>query len=927
VRLPSVDRPRRLLAPEVIQSSALDCGPAALAALAAGFGIPAGYGRLREACQTDVDGTSIDSVEVVARQLGIDAEQVMLPADHLLLPEANALPAIVVVRNPGGTTHFVVAWRAHGRVVQVMDPAVGRRFHSRAKFVSDLYIHALPVPAAAWKEWARGDECTAALRARLARLGLRREAESLLAEAAGGPCWRGMATLDAAVRLTASLAAGGALARGAQAGRALRTLVDDALALPEGEETEVVPAAYWMVRPHPPGQDGEERLLLRGAVLVRARRLVDREKAAASGAELPEPSREVRAALEEPRTSPGRRLLGFLREDGALAPAVLAAALAASALGVVLEALVFRGLLDAGRELGTPLARGAVFAAAVFLSLVLLLLDWSGAQGLRRAGRHLEARLRVAFLAKLPRLGDRYFHSRLTSDMAERGHAVHALRSLPDLAGRIVRTACELALTTGAIVWLDPRSAVPALIGVLIALAVPFALHGFVAERDLRVRSHLGALSRFYLDALLGLTPVRAHGAERAVRREHEMLVTEWARASLGLFRALAAAGAVTAAAGFGAAAWIVLAHAAREGASAELLLLAYWALSIPVLGQALGLLARQYPMYRNVAHRLFEPIDAPEEKCVSAEVRECVSAKVRECESAKVGDGDAPRPTVPLRTHALTHSRTGVEVEMRGVRVEAAGTIILHDVDLTIPAGSHVAIVGASGAGKSSLVGLLLGWHRPARGVVIVDGEELDAETLARLRAETAWVDPAVRLWNRPLAENLRYGAPAGSLHRVGAAVDAADLRGVVQRLPAGLQTPLGEGGGLVSGGEGQRVRFARALLRRDARLAILDEPFRGLDRERRRALLARARRAWRGATLLCVTHDVGETARFDRVLVMEDGRVVEDGAPADLAALPCSRYRGLLDADAEVRERLWSAARWRRLVLVGGALREEGR
>ncbi|HEU4455141.1 MAG TPA: cysteine peptidase family C39 domain-containing protein, partial [Longimicrobium sp.] len=114
---------RRLLAPEVIQSSALDCGPAALKALAEGFGIPVSYGRLREACQTGVDGTSIGAVESVARVLGLDAEEVMLPADHLLLPEANALPAVVVIRNPGGLTHFVVAWRAAGGRVQVMDPA------------------------------------------------------------------------------------------------------------------------------------------------------------------------------------------------------------------------------------------------------------------------------------------------------------------------------------------------------------------------------------------------------------------------------------------------------------------------------------------------------------------------------------------------------------------------------------------------------------------------------------------------------------------------------------------------------------------------------------------------------------------------------------------------------------------------------------
>ena len=84
---------RRLLVPEVVQTSAMDCGPAALTCLLEGFEIAVSYGRLREACQTDVDGTSIDMLEEVALQLGLEAEQVMLPVDHVLLPEAQALPA------------------------------------------------------------------------------------------------------------------------------------------------------------------------------------------------------------------------------------------------------------------------------------------------------------------------------------------------------------------------------------------------------------------------------------------------------------------------------------------------------------------------------------------------------------------------------------------------------------------------------------------------------------------------------------------------------------------------------------------------------------------------------------------------------------------------------------------------------------------
>ena len=107
---PDSSRTRRhLLVPEVVQTSAMDCGPASLKCLLEGFGISASYGRLREACQTDVDGTSIDTMEEVAVQLGLDAEQIMVPVDHLLLPEARVLPALVVVRLPNGITHFVVA--------------------------------------------------------------------------------------------------------------------------------------------------------------------------------------------------------------------------------------------------------------------------------------------------------------------------------------------------------------------------------------------------------------------------------------------------------------------------------------------------------------------------------------------------------------------------------------------------------------------------------------------------------------------------------------------------------------------------------------------------------------------------------------------------------------------------------------------------
>ena len=153
----------------------------------------------------------------------------------------------------------------------------------------------------------------------------------------------------------------------------------------------------------------------------------------------------------------------------------------------------------------------------------------------------------------------------------------------------------------------------------------------------------------------------------------------------------------------------------------------------------------------------------------------------------------------------------------------------------------------------------------------------------------------------------------------RTGDAIDAAALRGVLRNLPHGLQTNLGEGGALISGGEGQRVRLGRAFAQRDVRLALLDEPFRGMDRDHRSALLVDARKRWHGVTLLCVTHDLNETKMFDRVLVIEDGRVLEDDQPERLAATP-SRYQRLLDAEREVLGQLWDGKDWRRVLIRDG-------
>jgi ATP-binding cassette subfamily B protein len=868
---------RRFFAPEVIQTSAMDCGPASLKCLLDGHRLKVSYGRLREACQTTVDGTSIDTLEDVAVALGLEAEQIMVPLDHLLMPEADTLPALVVVQLPNGLTHFVVVWRRLGPWLQIMDPGSGRHWVRAERFLREVYVHAMPLPAEHFREWGDSEDFLGPLRVRLGALGIGGGAAKRLVDAAlEDASWKRIATLDAATRTVTGLVESGAIGRGDEAERLIAALLDD-------PDVETIPRPDWTAF-HETGDPEAEEIVLTGAVLIRVGG-VSEETPEDEESELPADLAAVRTQSDQP---PVRALWEGLREDGLLVPSVWLVAMAIAAAGVTVEALLFRGLLDLRLALSPGLPRFA--AAGVLLAFLvgLVVLERPLESGILRMGRRLECRLRLAFLRKIPRLADQYFRSRLHSDMAERCHALANVRMLPQLAGSGLRAAFGLLFTAAGIAWLVPSVAGLALLGAALSVVLPLLLQPLLTDRDLRLRTHGAGLTRFYLDALLGLVPIRAHGAQRSVSREHEGLLTEWVRSGLSLQRLAVAVQGLLAVAGLAIAASIVIVGLQHGGEAGQALLLVFWALRMPAQGAELATVAQQYPAIRNVVLRVCEPLGAPEED---------------------IGDPTAAGPV---------NVEGAVAIELDGVEVRAGGHTILEELDLSIAPGEHVAIVGLSGAGKSSLAGLLLGWHRAAQGRVRVDGQTLDAARLARLRLQTAWIDPDIAIWNRNLDANIRYGNDddAGIVR----ALEVADLRAVVERLPDGMQTSLGEAGRLVSGGEGQRVRTARAVMRKDARLAILDEAFRGLDRGQRRRLTARVRKHWDGVTMLFITHDVADTTEFDRVLVIEDGRVLEDAAPAELMQTPESRYRELVEAEREAHATLWTAAAWTRMRVEGG-------
>jgi ATP-binding cassette subfamily B protein/subfamily B ATP-binding cassette protein MsbA len=212
-------------------------------------------------------------------------------------------------------------------------------------------------------------------------------------------------------------------------------------------------------------------------------------------------------------------------------------------------------------------------------------------------------------------------------------------------------------------------------------------------------------------------------------------------------------------------------------------------------------------------------------------------------------------------------------------------GQPVLRDVSLEVKPGETVALVGASGAGKTTLASLLLRFYDPSSGRVSLDGHEVNALTIASLRRQIALVLLEPVLFGATIRENIAYGRPEASDADIQAAARAAGAHDFVAALPDGYATAIGERGVMLSGGQRQRLAIARAFLK-DAPVLILDEPTSALDAETEALLLQTLRRLMRGRTTLIIAHRLSTVRHADRIVVLEAGRIVETGSHEDLLA-----------------------------------------
>jgi ATP-binding cassette subfamily B protein len=220
----------------------------------------------------------------------------------------------------------------------------------------------------------------------------------------------------------------------------------------------------------------------------------------------------------------------------------------------------------------------------------------------------------------------------------------------------------------------------------------------------------------------------------------------------------------------------------------------------------------------------------------------------------------------------------------------------VLRDFTLHIPAGQRVGLVGRSGAGKSTILALLQRAYDPERGSVLIDEQDIAEVTQDSLHRAIAVVHQDVSLFHRSLMENLRYGMPDASDAEVERAATAAHCTEFISRLPQGFDTIVGERGAKLSGGQRQRIAIARAFIY-DAPIILLDEATSALDAESERLVQDALVRLVKGRTVIAIAHRLSSLSIYDRIVVLDRGRIVEDGAPRDLLRRPDGAFTRLYE------------------------------
>ena len=532
----------------------------------------------------------------------------------------------------------------------------------------------------------------------------------------------------------------------------------------------------------------------------------------------------------------------------------------AAAGSTALRAWLMQPVLDrifVGRE-GSLLL--LIAGGALAIALIKGLADYGEAVLMNRVGQRVIADVQIALFTRLMRADLAYFHahssgtliSRFTSDAA-------LLRSAAaNVLGGIGKDTLTVIFLVGVMFYQDW------LLALVSFFVFPVAIHPIVGigRRMRRVsantQAEMGQLTTLLSQTFQGARLVKAYGMEAYEERRaaglFERLFALIDRATRTRSRAspvMETLGGVAIAIVILYGGHQVISNARTPGAFFSFitaLLLAYQPLkSLANLNASLqeGLAA---------AHRIFQVLD--------------VEPTIRDLPGAG-------------RLHVA-----GGEIRFDQVRFGyAPGAVALDGISLTVPAGKTVALVGASGAGKSTILNLIPRFFDVEEGCIAIDGQDIRSVTLASLREAVALVAQEVTLFDDTLRANIAYGRFGAATADIEAAARAAGADGFIRDLPQGYDTQVGEHGVRLSGGQRQRLAIARAMLK-DAPILLLDEATSALDSESERQVQAALRTLIRGRTTLVIAHRLSTVQGADLICVVDRGRIVESGRHAELLA-----------------------------------------